>query len=194
MIFWLLPFAFAEEPAIFFATDAQLERALSGYPPLGRWCDVVATGTPEVPSTRPAPTAAEICALPYAPPGPPPLSVRPVQVEVTHAPLDAALAQTLRGIVRKNAPQLKYCYEVALRTDPTLSGPAHLTFSLIDGRVSDAHVTRALGDEAFSACLTGKVSKWVFPAGIDGLGVTLTATFSLLPPRTDASPGSSPAP
>ncbi len=76
----------------------------------------------------------------------------------------------IKAALQKNATQLKYCYEVGLRSNPSLAGRVVMDWTFAEGRVSNARVSEnTTGDDALADCVLGKVRRWNgFPREAEG--------------------------
>lgn len=111
---------------------------------------------------------------PPAPPGP------RLKVAIAALRVDGDGVELVEPIVKKNSPQLKYCYETALKADRSLTGRTRIEVRIWAGRVTGATVLDRLGDASFEACLATKVKKWVFPPAVEG-GFVGVWTFDASP-------------
>ena len=76
---------------------------------------------------------------------------------------------SVKKTVRKYQPQLKYCYEQRLKAVPSLSGRVEVAWTVVNGRVADVYVVNnQTGDAPLAKCITDKITKWRFPAGLEG--------------------------
>jgi hypothetical protein len=106
---------------------------------------------------------------------PPHASVLPGDTVAT-----GALAQeVVREALLKTAGQLKYCYEHALRKDPTAKGDVELTFGIAaDGSVSDPKATLSELDAEATACMVKKASRWTFGEAEGGALTTVVQRYA----------------
>lgn len=94
-------------------------------------------------------------------------------------------ADVVRRVVRRNSAQLRYCYEQALRTSPTLEGSLTIAFIISPtGAVAttSTHAHRLRGEHAALArCAQGAFRRFVFPAPSPESAVLVrqTMTFAL---------------
>lgn len=80
---------------------------------------------------------------------------------------DGSDASGVSAVVKKYRGRLKYCYEKALKTNPSLAGRVVLAWTVEAGEAFDIYVAEnTTGDEDFASCLKGKVRRWDF-AGVD---------------------------
>lgn len=83
------------------------------------------------------------------------------------------------GVLRKQLPRLRSCYESRLRADANLKGKWTLTFVVNkEGAVEEA-VAKGLdmGDAELERCVTGKMGRWMFSPINNNLPVRKTITF-----------------
>ena len=84
------------------------------------------------------------------------------------SPQDAE-ATAVRRTVERNFPQIAYCYEKALRRDPSLEGRMEVEWEVEQGRVTRTQVVRNdLNDARFESCVTRSIERWWFPASVEG--------------------------
>ncbi|MDP1829803.1 MAG: DUF2330 domain-containing protein [Archangium sp.] len=89
--------------------------------------------------------------------------------------------ELLKKVVHANRGQLRYCYELALTTNPALAGRVVFSFEISPGGVVTASsiATATLPDEAAKACMAGRVRTWIFPKPRDGtVKVKMGVSFS----------------
>ena len=71
--------------------------------------------------------------------------------------------------MQANFGQLTWCYEQALRRDPSVAGRIDTRWMVEDGRVTRAEVVgNETGDDVFAECLLGKIRSWQFPPEVGG--------------------------
>jgi hypothetical protein len=94
-------------------------------------------------------------------------------------------AEAIRRVVRQNAgPQLRQCYDAALREQPRLEGRWVVRFIIAaDGRTIAAQATPAgEGVPALEACVVAAIRALVFPStGAGIVSVTWPFDFTLAP-------------
>jgi len=91
-----------------------------------------------------------------------------------------------RAVVGRHIDEVRYCYEQALKDSPTLSGRIVVRMTLVtkDGvaRVSDGEIEpRDDGDLqslSLQSCVLQALSRWKFPASLDGGDVVVTYPFT----------------
>lgn len=88
------------------------------------------------------------------------------------------------GPIRKNLPRFKYCYEVALKTNPKLSGKVAVHFTIgPTGEVAKASIrSDTLRELSVAACLVKVMRTLRFPPPKHGGVVVVTYPF-LFEPR-----------
>lgn len=83
--------------------------------------------------------------------------------------LDTPDAEKVKGVVKRNTGQLKYCYEQELKADPNLAGRVEIEWVVTGGRVTSANVlVNTTGNSQLGTCIVGKIKRWTFPAEIEG--------------------------
>ncbi len=89
------------------------------------------------------------------------------------------VASSFKAAVAKNQGQIKYCYESALKSDPTVAGRLEVDITVADERVTSAVIASdTTGNRDLGECVAGKIRRWSFvgvPAG------TYTYPFVLRP-------------
>ena len=173
-MFGFLPVAFAQD-------DALDIRQLLFKP--GIWCDVVEVDPPVGSDFGSNDTVDPICGARWQPPVPPAPPAPPgpkLKIAIAALRVDGDGVQNVEPILKKNSPQLKYCYESALKADPSLTGRTRIEARISGGRVTDAAVLDRLGEASFEACMVAKVKRWVFPPEVEG-GFVGVWTFDAIP-------------
>ena len=97
-------------------------------------------------------------------------------------PVGGLSREQIRRVVRRNIPQVRYCYEQALTQRPDLEGRVAVTFVISQsGAVMSSQVmSNDLGDARAGQCIADAVRRWGFPASP---GVTsVTYPFQLTTP------------
>jgi hypothetical protein len=88
------------------------------------------------------------------------------KIDVVHpVPAKAPAPTVFAPIIHRGLPDLRRCYQRALRQDPSLS-QARLTVSIAvgsSGRVVGVSVTPPLPSGPLEACLEARISRWAFP-------------------------------
>ena len=129
----------------------------------------------------PAPVSAP--ALPPALPEPAPTTTVDTTPTVHEgAEVAGALsADEIRTVIRRNLAGVRHCYEVALRTDPTLQARVTAHFVIgADGAVTSATVDGS-DDVTMTTCIASRVRSWQFPAPRGGGLVTVNYPFVFSP-------------
>ncbi len=71
-------------------------------------------------------------------------------------------------LVRRNAPQLQRCYELALNDQPSLEGRVEIAWTIMDGRSEMVEVYRnTTGSQALASCMVERVERWKYPEGLE---------------------------
>ena len=91
-------------------------------------------------------------------------------------PLSETDVAVVGRVVRSNAGQLRRCYEVALNTDPALSGQLEATVGIVDGQVRRLTLHGGLS-EGLSTCIDRRMRSWQFPETVSG-EVVLPLSFA----------------
>jgi hypothetical protein len=89
--------------------------------------------------------------------------------------LDAA---AITAVARRQSGQLRYCYEQALRADPTLSGTMRIEVSVTAAGTAESPRASGLGDETLAACMSRSIGRAAFPpaSGATSASVSVTCT------------------
>jgi hypothetical protein len=105
-------------------------------------------------------------------------SVRETPVTVT----GSLPPEVVRRVIRARTPQIRYCYEKALKVDPKEAGKMTVSFTIdTKGDVSGAKIASStLGDATLESCIVGVFSKIVFPVPSAG-PVTVSYPIVLSP-------------
>ncbi len=81
------------------------------------------------------------------------------------------------AVVRQYRGQLQYCYEQALKENPSLSGKVTVGWTVASEAATDIYiVSNATGDEGFATCIKRKIQRWAFK-GVDDGDATQTFQF-----------------
>ena len=89
----------------------------------------------------------------------------------------------IRRVIRRAMPGIKFCYEQALLTAPTLAGKIKVFFVIAaNGAVSSASTTKGI-DKEVDACVARKISQLSFPAPQGGGIVEVTYPFTFSPAK-----------
>jgi hypothetical protein len=122
-------------------------------------------------------------------PGPCKQSIPPTpwdsQVEVCQAEgggqcMDKEL---IRKVIASHRDQVRYCYEQALQTSPSLAGKVGVSFVVASGgSVPTAKVeSSTVRDGSVGDCLVSRIRTWVFPVGKGAGGYRVTYPFVFKP-------------
>ena len=72
-------------------------------------------------------------------------------------------------VVKSKFGQLKYCYEKALKSNPSLSGRLEIEFNIRNKNVTSiVALANSTGDKEFTDCVVKKIRRWKFPTGVEG--------------------------
>jgi hypothetical protein len=72
-------------------------------------------------------------------------------------------ADKVRDVIKKNAGQIKACYDQRLKENPTLSGRLVVDFDITGGRVTTVGIsTNTTGDKGLEDCVKSRVRGWRF--------------------------------
>lgn len=173
----------ARTPAPVPAPDPAPAEPLANDVPAATWTIAASSGLAPLVSAR-AGTGGALGSLAGSAPlglgrGPTPTPRVTVGVPTVGPALSAAV---VRRIILRRRMRLRFCYERALATTPTLAGPVHVRF-VIDptGVVTKAAVTTGL-DPAVDACLVDVLHATRFPAPSGGAATIVTYPFTFAPP------------
>lgn len=72
---------------------------------------------------------------------------------------------SVRMTVAKYMGQIKYCYQQALKRDPSVAGTVEATWTLADGRPDAVQVA---GPDTVAPCVASKIRRWQFPPDGEG--------------------------
>ena len=100
----------------------------------------------------------------------PAVTLKP-QVSVGSGSMDDDIGNKdgVKGVIKRYAGQLKYCYERRLRQVPDLEGRVELGWSVFDGAVEGVYVvSNSTGDSELADCMMKKVRAWSFPSDVEG--------------------------
>lgn len=92
----------------------------------------------------------------------------PLAFSPTPPPMTDAEVAAVGRVLHRNAPQLRACYEQALRADASLEGTLSVLIWLEEGTVSASHVAGSLGGGALSRCVQRRLEAWDFPLPVSG--------------------------
>lgn len=118
---------------------------------------------------KPAPTPTP-APKPAAKPAPEPATKQPSaqdQIDDYRASLNA---DSVRMVVRHHLPQVRACYERALKQKKDLAGIVEIKFQIkTDGRVGSSSVHRnTSGHEGLGKCLAIIIKRWRYPRPVGG--------------------------
>jgi len=130
------------------------------------------------------------------PPPPPPPRPRIAKVSVGTLQAPAERQREFEKVLRKYRGQLKYCYELRLKHDPSVEGALRISAIVDGGRIGSVEtLDSSTGDADLDQCVRHRVRRWRFPGDLSGAFV-LPVTFQsepapALPRRESAadSPG-----
>jgi outer membrane biosynthesis protein TonB len=90
--------------------------------------------------------------------------VKTESVEVT----SGENADKVRDVIKKNAGQIKACYDQRLKENPTLSGRLVVDFDITGGRVTTVGIsTNTTGDKGLEDCVKSRVRGWRFDPSVE---------------------------
>jgi hypothetical protein len=91
----------------------------------------------------------------------------------------------IRRVIRRAKPGIRFCYEQALQSNPSLIGKIKISFVIApNGAVSSAAPSKSL-DNDLDACVTRKISQLSFPAPQGGGTVSVTYPFIFQSPGNE---------
>lgn len=92
----------------------------------------------------------------------------PVQI-ASPGPVDEEGPADVSHVVRANAGDLRACYERELKADPSVAGRVEAEWTIARGRAVGVRVVEnTTGNEPLAACVTEAISRWSFPAALEG--------------------------
>ncbi|MGV3620874.1 MAG: AgmX/PglI C-terminal domain-containing protein [Archangium sp.] len=108
--------------------------------------------------------------------GPPPIDTDTTVTCDGGACMDKEL---IRKVINSHRDQIRYCYEQALLSSPSLNGKVAVQFLVGGtGAVPTARVAQnTAGNQSLSDCLVSRVRTWNFPVGKGGAGYSVTYPF-----------------
>lgn len=93
--------------------------------------------------------------------------------------MDGGDVAGVKGIVNKYRGNLNFCYEQALKVNPSLKGRVVVKWSVVSEAAEDVYVVEnGTGDEAFETCIKDKIKRWKFTGVEDG---DVKNTFMFVP-------------
>jgi TonB family protein len=92
-------------------------------------------------------------------------------------------ATSVRGKIRRYVGGIRYCYESALKSDPTLSGKVSVSFSINgSGGVAGCSVSaNTVGNGSVGSCVCRRINRWKFDPPEDGGSSSVNYTFIFTP-------------
>lgn len=93
--------------------------------------------------------------------------------------------ELIRKVIASHRDQLRFCYELALQSAPSLAGKVVLSFAVApSGDVAAARVQETkVGSPTLESCLVSRVRTWRFPALPRSPGYRVTYPFLFKPPQ-----------
>lgn len=121
-------------------------------------------------------------------------NARPPAVTTGHAKVRGMLdEETIRRVIRRHVPPVRYCYERQLAKDPNLQGRLGIEFAIgQDGRVTAVKVVGPLQSE-LDRCVARVVRRMVFPKPEGGI-VVVSYPFVFRAGNASSPAPSAPAP
>ncbi len=88
-------------------------------------------------------------------------------------------AGSIRLVVRHRLPQIRLCYERALKRRPGLAGVVEIRLLVgADGRATTATVHRnTTGHDGLGKCIAYTMKRWRFPRPVDGVETEVIYPF-----------------
>ncbi len=85
------------------------------------------------------------------------------------------------AVVQENMPQIRYCFNKRLRTNPNIQGKVTSAFTIgSNGRVRTSRIKdSSLGTPDVESCIQARVASWLFPKPRGGGEVTASVPFIL---------------
>ena len=95
----------------------------------------------------------------------------------------------IREVVRENIDEIRYCYERALMTSPSLAGKVAVKFIISPtGAVCASEVAQSTVDSAaLAVCVAARVRTWTFPKPNGGGLLVVTYPFIFQPGERETS-------
>jgi TonB family protein len=102
---------------------------------------------------------------------------------------------TIRRVMRKHTPEIKYCFDRALLADKDTHGKVKVAFVISPtGAVVKADVAEStVGSASFESCMMEKISRIIFPAPDGGGIVEVKYPFVFNAPAAVAATAPAPA-
>jgi TonB family protein len=91
--------------------------------------------------------------------------------------------EVIERVIRAHQSEIRYCFELSLQKDPSLSGKVGVRF-VIDGEgsVATSEVTESsLRSDSTEQCMLGKIRRWRFPSPVGGGIVTVNFPWVFKP-------------
>lgn len=87
---------------------------------------------------------------------------------VTHV-MGSLPAEAIRRVVRQHLPEVRFCYEQGLQSNPSMEGRVAVSWIIGgDGRVTGSSLTSSdLGSDRVESCIVQAVRRWTFPTPED---------------------------
>ena len=90
------------------------------------------------------------------------------ELDVKVARRAPAAPDTLKGTIKANQSQARFCYESRKRVKPSLSGRVEIAWTLRGGKPTSARVVSdTTGDPKLGECIVEKSKRWAFPLDLD---------------------------
>ena len=89
-------------------------------------------------------------------------------------------ADVVRRVLRRHINEVRFCYEIALRSRPTLAGSIGVRLAVLEtGATSRVEATSdGPGDPQLTACVLTSHRRWVFPPA-EGRPAEVSVTYAL---------------
>jgi hypothetical protein len=87
----------------------------------------------------------------------------------------------IRRVIRRGMPNIKFCYEEALKNSPTLTGKVVVDFTIAsDGKVTTSQITSGIQPE-MDGCVAQSIAQLYFPAFESGTTMKIVYPFTFEP-------------
>jgi len=89
-----------------------------------------------------------------------------VQVDEENTVIKGALErEEIERVIKRNLPQIRYCYERELKLNPKLNGKvvSHFTIGKTGSVIQSNIMENTLQGNSVSTCISRRISRWVFP-------------------------------
>ena len=106
------------------------------------------------------------------------------KMEMTALTIEGSIEESLiQRVIRRNASQIRYCYQRVLNRNPGLRGQTHINVVIGQkGRVSDATATSSQTDFSdVSRCIAGRFRRFRFPSHTDQKPVRFKISYRFAP-------------